>query len=653
METIFTTGCHYRFIFLSLLLTTAVANADQPWQEPTQAVHHDSFFAAKNALAAGDFALFQILFDSLKTYPLAYYLRYLQLKAQMTEVPSHEISQFLQQHRYSSFAQDLRRDWLFYLAEQNQWQQFLTDYVPQPHVGLQCLAQYAQIQTHGADNTTLNEAIKLWKVGKSQPNHCDPLFNYLYARHHINDDLLWQRIALVMDSKTPQLAKALLPNFSDPQLQNLAQLWLAVHDNPNSLLTLIADDTPKMRQIMIDGLKQQSKSDINTAYQTWLQWANRYGFSPTENQQIQQNFALSALQQDLPNTKQWQDAIKNQSRSLALAQMQTQWAFKHQDWSMLLDAIQALPPEEKDQLRWQYWQARALNHTSQTAQAQNLFKSLAKQRDYYGFLAADHLSVEYKLAEKPVAYQKQDLQKLLTDHPEFFYVKEFHAVGLGDLAKREWWALMEKLSSRERALAAVQARQWEWYNYGIYAAHKANVYDDLNIRFPMPFYQKISANANDQALSPSWVYGIIRQESAFSTVIASHVGAMGLMQLMPATGQAVAEQIGLELDNPEAIYQIDNNLRLGTAYLRQMLDQFDDNPLLASAAYNAGPGRVKRWLQQRPCLPTDVWVELIPFKETRNYVRNVLMYSNIFNLRLNEKNPDLRLAAMKINHCSD
>ena len=641
------------FIIACLQAVTAMsATTIKPWKEPTQTVHRDSFNTAKLALQAGDVDLFKILLESLEPYPLHYYLQSLYLEKYLHTEPQTVVRTYLNQEQHSIFGKNLLRDWLYHLAREKQWKTFLADYRPQHSVALQCYYQIANHQLHGKSQKILTAAKNLWMSKKSRPNQCNPLFELLYDNNIITDKLLWQRISLIMDTKKTRLAAVLAKKLSDERLKTLFEHWQKIRKNPQQQLKKIKrKDEVVVRQIIAYGIKRLAKKNLNSALKLWPDLNQRYAFTVKETANIQRSIALQAMEQNHAEAKTWLNLAKVKGRNHDLTLAQIKLAFIQQDWISLLEGIQNLPKKERRQLKWQYWQARGLSQTGNTTVATQLFKKIAKERDYYGFLAADQVNANYQLADKRVAYQKQQLQKLLTEQPVFFRIKEFLAIGMTKIAQREWWHLMKTLPTAERGLAAVQARQYQWYNFAIYAAHKAKKYDDTYIRFPTPFYQKIKDNAKIQNIPSAWVYGIIRQESAFASLVSSHVGAMGLMQLMPATGRAVAKKIGLNLTSKQDIYTIDNNLRLGSAYLQQMLKRFDNNPLLASAAYNAGPGRVKRWLKQNACVPADIWVELIPFKETRRYVRKVLSYSNIYNLKLPEKTNKMRLSTMQFNPC--
>jgi soluble lytic murein transglycosylase len=218
-------------------------------------------------------------------------------------------------------------------------------------------------------------------------------------------------------------------------------------------------------------------------------------------------------------------------------------------------------------------------------------------------------------------------------------------------AKEEWDYAIDRLTPQQQAIAAHLASHWGWHDCASATAGKAKAFDDLQIRFPLAYRSQIESGAQTQGLNLSWVYGIIRQESAFAVDARSRSGALGLMQLMPGTAQMVAKKIGLKLGNMKEVLEVETNISLGTAYLRQMLDKFDGNYMLATAAYNAGPGRAVRWSAENSCLPADVWVEMIPFDETRDYVKRVLSYAKVFEARLGHQQTPLPIVLAQAAGC--
>ena len=308
-------------------------------------------------------------------------------------------------------------------------------------------------------------------------------------------------------------------------------------------------------------------------------------------------------------------------------------------WSEAQKVISALPEETASSLRWQYWQARSTQFASPgSQQALEQYRKIAGERDFYAYLAADHSKQPYQLNHRPAPVDEKILNQV-RQTPGIRRALEFHAIGDELAANREWHHASQAFSHDQLLAQARIAYEMSWFNPAIRNLGQARYWDDLDIRFPLAYRDGLVREARAQGLHSSWVYAITRQESAFMPTIRSHAGAMGLMQLMPATAQETARRYNIPLASTQAVLNPDTNIRLGTAYLNHVMQQFRGNRILASAAYNAGPGRVRQWLRDGGNLPYDVWIETIPFDETRQYVQNVLTYSVIYGQKLDTPAP--------------
>jgi soluble lytic murein transglycosylase len=290
---------------------------------------------------------------------------------------------------------------------------------------------------------------------------------------------------------------------------------------------------------------------------------------------------------------------------------------------------------------WQYWQAVALAKTGQQTQAEDHYAVLARQRDYHGFLAADTLKWPYRMGNKPLEYDEAALEQL-SRQPGMVRAHELFRAAMFRDARREWAAATRNYSNDELKLAAVLAGQWGWHDRAILTVASAKDYSDLKLRFPLDYESDIKHVAHNKQLEPAHVYAVIRQESAFNKDAKSPAGAMGLMQLMPKTGLATARKYNIPLGSTGLLYQPDKNITIGSTYLKQVMDQYDKNIVLASAAYNAGPHRVDRWLPKKEEQTADSWIALIPYSETRKYVQRILAYMAIYDWRMEQPETPLQ-----------
>jgi soluble lytic murein transglycosylase len=259
-------------------------------------------------------------------------------------------------------------------------------------------------------------------------------------------------------------------------------------------------------------------------------------------------------------------------------------------------------------------------------------QTLAGDRGYYSFLAAELLGQNYDFGDQPL--HDPELAEQLTQELHIQRARELYLMKHRYWAAMEWNVAMSKLSMRDRGVAAEIAHSWGWHHRAIVEAGRSDKLDDLEIRFPTPYKPQFEQSAKAKKINAEWLYAVARQESAFNERARSSAGAMGLLQMLPGTAQEVARDTGRRIKTKQ-LYQPEYSIDFGATYLQQLMEKFNGNRILATAAYNAGPYRIKRVLEnQGSSLPFDIWIENLPYSETRHYVQNVLAYSVIYQKRL-------------------
>jgi soluble lytic murein transglycosylase len=302
-------------------------------------------------------------------------------------------------------------------------------------------------------------------------------------------------------------------------------------------------------------------------------------------------------------------------------------------WQQVVDGVDALPADEQAKDEWQYWKAVALEESGHSLEAREIFERIAVERSYYGFLAADETGIPYALAESRLDIDPETAAAI-ADRPELIRARELFFVGLEGRGRSEWDSAIRMMTSEEQKQAALLADSWGWHSRAISTVAAAGEYDDLRVRYPLPWREVFRQHAGNAGVNDSWAYGIARSESLFMRDIRSSAGAIGVMQLMPETGRLTAREIQLPWSGTATLTDSETNIRLGTHYLGKMFTRFEDNRVLATAAYNAGPTRVEAWLPESDNLDPRIWIENIPFNETRGYVRRVLTDDAIFHWRM-------------------
>jgi len=625
------------FNLLSCILISALSVSAVDAATLTQ--QRQYYDQAKAALAKGDKGPYQRYASALRDYPLEPYLAYDELTARLKSASNDEIEKFLAEHGDLPQINWMKLRWLRWLAERGEWQTFINYYDPALNfTELDCL--YGQYQlSHGMRAEGNASAEKLWLVGKSQPNACDPLFERWAADGHLTEQKRWQRAKLAAEARNYGLVTHLIKSM--PTLGNHGKTLLQVAQKPELLkqTARFTQTDPAMADVVGLGLRRLARQDPEAALRLLDSYAARMKFSSEEQVAIAREIGLTLAKRFDPRALQVMAKYDPELRDNTVSEWRARLLLRLGRWDEANQLTRRMPAELGNTNRWRYWQARSLQLAQPNSQEPKaLYQSLAKERDFYGFMAADQVQAPYQLNNKPLALNPKTVQKV-RNSAAIRRALEFHARGQIADGRREWYNVSRLFSRDEMVAQARLAYDMGWYFPAIRTISQAQYWDDLDVRFPMPHREQLVRAAKSRDIHSSWVFAITRQESAFMADAKSQVGAMGLMQLMPATAKETARRFGIPLSSPQLAYRPEVNIQLGAAYLSQIYGQFNGNRVLASAAYNAGPGRVRQWLRGADHLSYDVWIENIPFDETRQYVQNVLSYSVIYGEKLNAPQP--------------
>jgi soluble lytic murein transglycosylase len=624
----------FRFFTALVLLVTVGGSPAQPdADEETLQAQRTQFLAARKALEARDTQRFRQITGQLRDYPLYSYLEYMDLRQRISRAGKGEIDLFLKTWSDQPVSKRLKQAWLYSLARQQRWQQFLDYYDGSGSVELQCHALQARIKT-GDTGDIAADIIPLWLVGKSQSDACDPAFSYLYDNNLVRDELRWDRIRLAMQNNQPALAKWLARKLPAKDTA-WVDLWREAHSNPSATLKNPRLDMNKtvVHDIILHALRRLARFDPEQAHRKWESIKSGYSFTDEQRGSVERYIALSAAQNHLPQAYDWLAALPASQQDRRIREWQLRAAIGNSDWEAILERTRKLPSEERDTDEWRYWHAVATEKLDDGPPPTELFALLAGERSYHGFLAADYLDWPYAMGDRPLTADPAALERL-SRRPGLVRARELFSVDMPIDARREWFYATQDMTNDELKLAAVLAREWGWNDRAILTVAQAGDYADLKLRFPLEHEDRVRHYAKLAGLEPGYVFAVIRQESAFTRDARSPAGARGLMQLMPATGKRTAHKLDIRWTGTSSLFDTDHNIRLGTAYLREVMDRYGDNPVLASASYNAGPHRVRRWLPEQGSRSAVSWVATIPYQETRKYVQRVLAYNTIYDWRL-------------------
>ncbi len=616
-------------VCLTLLLLASSSFADRNDKQREQ------FLKAESALKAGRTGEYRRLKAALRDYPLHGYLEYWELRRRLGKAPADEVDDFLQRYQGQPIADRLGNSWLHKLGKRKDWDNYLRFYTPRASVTLQCYDIRARLQK-GDRQQALKDALALWLVGHSQPEACDPAFDQLYANALIDSDLIWQRIRLAFANQKSSLAGYLSKRLSASDRQWVKR-WQHAHRRPTAAIkqAWTREDTPLVREILVHALKRLARHKPGQAWKHWQKLAATHRFSSQQQGSVLRNIALTGALRGDPMAATWLAGVPREAIDDSIREWRARTALLEQDWEDVLQWIGELDPKQKDKDNWRYWQARALEATGAAGDAFTKYAQLSEERSYFGFLAADQLKRPYQMNNARLG-NDQATATFVQQLPGIQRARELLLAGKHLEARREWFHATRDLTRQQLQAAALLAHQWGWHDRAIITASQAAYWSDLTLRFPLPHRESIFSNAQRYDLDPGLIYGVIRQESAFMEDARSAVGALGLMQLMPTTGKQTARALNIRYRGSQALLQSEQNIQLGSAYLRKLMTRYNGSPVLTAAAYNAGPSRVTRWLPDDGDMDATLWAERIPFKETRNYVRRVLAYATIFDWRLEQ-----------------
>lgn len=617
-------------LFTGLPMTSQAEPAitDPVWAADEERLKQRELFAqAEFAARRGRLAEYQLLLEQLDGYPLVPYLQLERLRRTGFLANEDQVLAFLNAYEGTPLDGQLRRHWLSYLQSKNLKQRYVRDYRVPASTEQQCYYLRYQLELKGMPEAAVFAAVdQLWQTGESLPKACDPLLQSWQQAGQRTTELVWARIKLAAEggkhSLLPYLG-GLLPE----SMRYLAEHYHRVRRDP-AVITRVQYLTGTYPQheaeIVVYGYSRLIWRDPDRALTSFARVPKHIVLNAEQQTFINQRFAVALTAKNHPKAATWLAQLEPADHTEQTLQWQLAEWVRQGDWQTLLEFTPKLPAAAADSGGWSYWYARALGETGATAAAQTALQQVAQQRSYYGFLAAARLGQPKQLTREPVLYSSDELQQL-RELPAVQRVYEFLQLSRYVEARREWLALTQRSDGRRQELLAVLADQWGWHDQAIYTLAQIGGYNAVQLRFPLAYFEQHQQFADNAGIDVDWALAITRRESAFRFDAHSHAGAHGLMQIMPKT----AEYLERKVVSQRELQQVPTNIRLGTRYLAELRGRLGNNWVLATAAYNGGIYRVFDWLPQQP-MDVDRWIETIPFKETREYVKNVLAYQQIY-----------------------
>jgi soluble lytic murein transglycosylase len=592
----------------------------------------DAFLAAKAAFERGDWRKLDALAPAVAGHPLERYVRYWQLKSRLDESSPDDVEAFIARYPDGPLTDRLRSEWLKSLGKRGDWSRFAANYVSQSgeDAELACYAIQYRYQRDGAD--ALAAAKPMWFTGASTPDACNTLFDALIARGGITLADRKARFRLAVIHGNARLAQAIADDL--PGKERITRHEFAAIDrNPLRAVQKAAFNwkSPAGRELALYALDRAARKDAADARDAWVKWRTRLPDADRNDGNLR--IAWYAARQLDPAANQWFAEV----RDIALTPEQQTWrvraALRVRAWRDVRAAIDALPATDREAPVWRYWRARALAAQDANDEARGVYATLADSLDYYGLLAAEALGRgAAQLAALPGETTAVD-PAAVARFGARADVKRAVLLARFDLrleSLREWSYAIRGLDDNALLQAAEFARRAGLYDRAIFTAERASSHVDFGVRYMTPYRPQFTAAAREQGIDEELLYGIARQESRFIADIVSGAGAVGLMQLMPGTARWVAKQLAVSDYSPARIADVEMNTQFGAFYFKHWFERLDRLPALAAAAYNAGPSRAQTWRPATAPLEGAIWVETIPFNETRDYVKRVLANTMLY-----------------------
>ena len=621
----------FRLLVLGLVISFSVLAQDS---------RDAAFLAARDAFRVGDRNKLERATALVGDHELAPYVENYRLRMYFDQGDFVGIRDFLERNDNSYVAEKLRADWIRWLAKRSQWNEIDTEFpkllAPEPDIT--CYSQQARLARD--DRSVLDEAEKLWLTMLEPPEPCRPVLDALVASQRLTADDIWTRVRRQVEINRPAQAKASLNYLPDSQMSDLRAFDNALNSSMGYLVRQPGTWSASRsgRELAIYAIARIAANDPRAAADELDKIKAR--LQEPERQWAWGQIGLQAARKLMPDAIGWFANAGKAPLSDEAFQWKVRAALRGQEWGIVRDTIQAMPPALAAQPEWIYWLGRAQRAGGRTSDANALFEKIAGQASFYGNLADEELGRNITPPPRAKAPTGEE-QKAARDNPAIRRALAFFRLDLRTEGVREWNWSLRGMDDRALLAAANLAKSNQIWDRAINTAERTKNEHDYTLRFLAPYGEQVRPVAQNQSLDDAWVYGLMRQESRFVTSARSNVGAGGLMQLMPATAKWVAKKIGLRDYNQGKMTDTETNVLLGTNYMRLVMENLDNHPVLASAAYNAGPGRAKKWRADVP-LEGAIYAETIPFNETRDYVKKVMSNAVYYSILFNGKPDSLK-----------
>jgi soluble lytic murein transglycosylase len=572
--------------------------------------------------------------ENLKSYPLYSYLqaerivRELSRASMLPEQTDRRAVQFLAAHEEQPVARRLRSAWLESLAERTQWTPFLEAYRDSgASDALRCQSYAARIALAKTEGLA-GELVREWLKPRSASPQCEGPFAWLRSNGVVTEDLIERRARYALESSEPALASESIAQLPAARAGPLAQwVLLLEHPAPEIQRLIRTPVSPVEAAALQAGWARLARTDSAAAKAVYEDFIDARQLDAGAASPYALALALALARRHDPQALKFFGRVSARDLTDAALEWRARSALWSKDWSEVTKSIAAMSPVSQQSPRWRYWSARA-GEQLQMNESRKIYRSLLAGDDYYAALAAERLDSPLAPHAQKIPIDPETIATL-EGLPALERAHELFLCGMASDASAEWRFAQQSLSRDERLQSITLAASWGWYYQAAATATAERVFNDYALLYPRPYDPEVSSAALRSELDPAMVYAVVRQESLYRVRAVSPAGALGLMQLMPETARVTAQYWDLPQPRRTDLFQPGINISLGAAHLRMLLDRFDDQIPVALAGYNAGATAATRWLPAEP-LESDIWIENIPYTETRDYVQRILWNHLLF-----------------------
>jgi soluble lytic murein transglycosylase len=605
-------------------------------QDNTMTKQQMLFLKAESALNKQDYKRYYQYKHQLNGEPLYPYLLTREIKADIERFDVATINAFLRRYDDTYWAKMMRPVWLEELARRKEWADYRRVYRPSVRKqALQCYYWYAMYQTK-QKSQALKAFAQLWARNDDLPPACDKIQQKWLDSRYDTSQIRWQKAKMLMKEGHLGLAAQISQSLSDKH-QSLLQAWRNARNEPEKYLDDVVVDYhnhPLIHSIVLTTIKHISASNAQKAARFWRQFKQKYMLDIETKALVKQTIGISLARHFSLDAFDWLNRVSSSFLSDLGWKWRARMAIRFSRWEKLKHTIYAMPADLKYESVWQYWLAKAYikqdgSDRKAKTRAHHIYQRLSNDRYFYGLLAKDALNENYNLHSQSKKVSDK-IKKDLMDQRSVQQVKQLYELDRTRVANHLWRYILDRSSSQKALGLAHLATKWQMPDLAIFAYSNASFQANLKARFPLAFKDTVMDQAEKYGLPPVLIWALIRQESAFQIAVKSWAGAIGLMQLMPSTAEFIAKRYDAQYDGPPGLKIPDTNIKLGTANLDYLAQLFNGNMAMMLAGYNAGQGHVNDWRPEHVDMNPLSWIETMPFRQTRHYLRNVLTYMAIY-----------------------